>query len=125
MTDDMPFAQSGRNDYRWTERAYDLLTQGKLTVTVTGSGEDAAVVATGECPRCDHDVAYSHPEQIVVPDAADAGALKTDAGQRNRRGVYAGVDVVCWCDNPHPDRPASLGRGCGIVCTADVWISHA
>lgn len=125
MTDDLPFAQSGRNDYRWTERAYDLLTQGRLAVAITGVGEDTAVVATGECPRCTHDVAYSHAERIVAPEAAGAGPGSTAVEPRDRTGAYVGVDVVCWCDNPHPGRPTSLGRGCGVVFTADVWLSHA
>ena len=116
-----PYLETGRNDIKWTNDAYDLLTSGALVVTITGMGPDQTVHAIGSCPRCEHDVAYTRVESITVPEGhhglGDKG-LRADPALDE---AWVPVDVLCWCEDEHSGRPAKV-RGCGIAFRAEVRI---
>lgn len=125
MANILNYAGGGEsNDYKWTEIAFDLMTDGKLAVALTGP-EGSQVNASGSCPRCDHDVEYSFDETIVVPQGY-GGTLSADTTNpapganapfddgEIESVHYVTVSVLCQCSGEHPGRP-DKSRGCGIV----------
>ncbi len=120
----IPYAQTGRNDYEWTKKAFDLLTQGLLSVTITGKGDNTAVHASGVCPRCAHDVNYTRVEKIAAPTDASILGGGERGGQRVTAPAYVTVEAACACqDQEHPGRPKDILRGCGIVFAAEVLVT--
>ena len=132
MAEPMAFAQGAeRTAYDWTDKAFDLMTVGKLTVAFGGM-DNNLVFATGECPRCTHDVAYTHVETIVVPQGP-VGTLGTKSlpGPGSREGrddqtdelgdgpCYVTVPVLCQCAEDHPRGPKDA-RGCGIAFNTEL-----
>jgi hypothetical protein len=130
MAEILSFAIGGEsNDYKWTEIAFDLMTEGKLTVALTGPTGDR-VVARGQCPRCEHDVAYAFNETIVVPQGyggtlsaettTPAPTAGTSLGDRPTvEDHYVTVPILCQCLEEHTGRPAK-SRGCGIVFNTEL-----
>lgn len=119
MTEDLPYAQGGQNDYKWTDRAFELLGQGLLSVNVVGADDHTAVQAIGQCPRCDHDVAYTRLEKLVIPKADSLGLQKVDGSDEP---AYVAIEVLCWCLQEHPGRPTNVSRGCGITFSTEVLV---
>ena len=130
MADTLNYASGGEsNDYKWTEIAFDLMTDGKLSVALIGP-EGSQVNASGSCPRCNHDVDYSFDETIIVPQGY-GGTLGVDtfnpapgAGGPSDDGEigsvhYVTVPVLCQCSGEHPGRP-DASRGCGIVFNTEL-----
>lgn len=130
MADVLNYAHGGEsNDYKWTQFAFKLQTDGKLTAALTGPA-GGRVIAIGACPRCNHDVDYSFDETIVVPQGS-GGTLSTDTpNQPPQAGTqldesatesvhYVTVPILCQCREDHPGRPAT-SRGCGIVFNTDL-----
>jgi hypothetical protein len=115
-----PYLESGRNDLRWTNLAYGLLTSGDLVVTVSGVGADSTVHATGACPRCNHDVAYTRVETIDLP-AGHRGLGADDAVDARAAESWVPVDILCWCAHEHAGRPSSV-LGCGIAFRVEVLV---
>lgn len=124
MTEILNFALgSESNDYKWTVLAFDLINQGKLNVTLAGQA-GIRVIASGNCPRCDHDVGYSCDETIVVPQGS-SGTLSQDTTQSGPAisvlledsvtdlVKYVTIPVLCQCRVDHPGGP-SKSLGCGI-----------
>lgn len=138
MTDPLPFAQGVEvNDYRWTATAYDLMVGGKLVVTRRAPGR--RVVATGECPRCRHDVDYAFLPKITRPrggpgtlgrgpgasTGGDAGHGDDATGADHdgeAAAEYETLPILCQCGEEHPGRPKD-GRGCGIVFNTELLMS--
>ncbi|MEV0978347.1 hypothetical protein [Streptomyces sp. NPDC049915] len=94
-------------DFNWTERAFALYEQGRLTVTEhTADGVSGAVVS-GPCPRCDHHFV----------DRRSLDALTGLAGvSRNGEGEPSDLillDVTCGCGTPHEGAPEGA-TGCGV-----------
>jgi len=130
MADNLHYAHGGEsNDYKWTESAFQLMTEGKLTAVLTGPA-GGRVIARGPCPRCDHDVDYSFDETIVVPQGS-SGTLSADttspvpaSGAPLDDGAidsvhYVTVPVLCQCREDHPGRSAT-SRGCGIAFNTEL-----
>ena len=65
----------------------------------------------GPCPACGHDAPNSVPLEVTALEAMTP---------RTSRTLTAALR--CTCDQPHPDRPADVPRGCGrnwsIVATS-------
>lgn len=120
MPEEMPFTESDRNDYRWTDRAFDLLTEDKLTVSILGSGSSRTVRASGECPRCGHDVDFELPDSVSVPSTGSGHLGAQSRGPGRPADEYVPVAVACWCNEAHPGRPEAVKHGCGIVFGAEV-----
>ena len=123
MTDDLNFAQGTvSNDYRWTERAFDLMTEGVLAVTWAGS-VGHHLVARGRCPRCAHDVDFSFDEKIVVPQGRGGTLTRNPAQPTDPLPAdgpqYVTVTVLCQCREDHHGRPPGA-HGCGIVFNVDI-----
>ena len=66
---------------------------------------------TGPCPACGHDAPNSVPLKVTALEAMTTLASRTLTAA-----------LRCTCDQPHPDRPADIPRGCGrswsIVATS-------
>ena len=108
--------------YEWTDKAFELMTEGKLTVSLD---TDGTVTAHGACPRCAHDPNYTHLETIVLPQGP-VGTLskggqpvsKADPGV-NASGQYVTVPIQCACRETHEGRPAGEA-GCGITFNTEL-----
>jgi hypothetical protein len=80
----------------------------------------AALNLIGPCPVCGHDAPNSIPLQVT--------ALESMTTQASRTLTAA---LRCTCDQPHPDRPAGVSRGCGrnwiivVTSSADGQVSLA
>ena len=57
---------------------------------------------TGPCPACGHDAPNSIPLEVTALEVMTAPASRTLTAA-----------LRCTCDQPHPDRPADVPRGCG------------
>lgn len=117
MTEVMSFATGAEsNAYQWTREAFYLIDGGHLHVEVTASSS-RDLVATGQCPRCKHDVAYEQSQRIALPQGAGRRALAESSAGTQPAGTpvaYTTYTVMCWCAELHPGRPADV-RGCGAV----------
>lgn len=132
MADILNYAYGGEsNDYKWTELAFELMTQGELTVALAGP-KGGRVVARGACPRCSHDVDYTFDETIVVPKGP-GGTLSTDTTDQlpeadtpyngaEESTAYVTVPVLCHCREDHTGRP-DTSRGCGITFNIELRVA--
>ena len=57
---------------------------------------------TGPCPACGHDAPNNIPLEVTALEVMTAPASRTLTAA-----------LRCTCDQPHPDRPADVPRGCG------------
>lgn len=121
MPDDdgeLPYLQSGNTDRKWAERALESAVAGRLHVNAKALKDSRLMIrATGECPRCSHDVNYEFIETVVGPKAggrAVPGGSYIESRQPDL-GSFVDANVLCWCEQKHPGRPAgSLGCGVGF-----------
>lgn len=119
-----PYLTSGRNDYRYTVKAFDLITERRLTVRVLRRDENTQILATGECPNCQHDVAYEYLDKIVMtPGTPEGLGDHTKVAPTEGGDGFVDVNVLCWCEHKHPGRPNTVKRGCGVVFAAEVKAS--
>ena len=77
----------------------------------SASPTGATLNLTGPCPACGHDAPNNVPLQVTALEGMTAQAAHTLTAA-----------LRCTCDQPHPDRPADVPRGCGrswtIVATS-------
>jgi hypothetical protein len=129
MTVELPYELEQPRAYRWTESAFALLTSRRLDVRIATIHGIGAVTASGECPRCRHDVEFT--QELDAPASAGAGGrvksprILETLGHAAREGAedqvgFSSVDVECRCRGTHPGRPNSLDRGCGIMFRASL-----
>jgi hypothetical protein len=112
VTVSVPYETGAPNAYKWTEAAYDLLRDGKLTVSIRSPGEVSTAIVSGECPYCRDDVNFSE-----VLDAVTGESLGTLGWWKAHTALpddYIPLTVSCSCTEPHAGRPADINYGCGI-----------
>lgn len=106
---------SSSDDYEWTTRAHSLLEAGQLRTKVVQHAGVKMREASGECPRCGHDVAFRLTLTSLVADRLNkrrmfSRHLASDAASNDS----VAANVECRCSEPHAGRP-DKGRGCGLV----------
>jgi hypothetical protein len=97
------------NDFKWTEKAFELLSSGDILVDLRPEdGAPDTAVLRGPCPRCQHRLDGSFPLVAVM----DQGTRK---GPGKKASVPASVafDPSCGCDKTHPGSPPGV-TGCGV-----------
>lgn len=123
MTNILNYVIGGEsNAYKWTTIAFDLINADKIAVMLTGPAGNH-VIASGPCPRCDHDLDYSFTDIIVVPQGL-SGMLSTATDALSDDDAmeldpYVTVPVLCQCKKEHPGRP-DKSRGCGIIFNTEL-----
>ncbi|MFI6999334.1 hypothetical protein [Nocardia sp. NPDC050175] len=115
-TADLPYEFARPTAYEWTEKAYDLMVTDNLTVTLIVRDAMRTAIASGECPRCTHDVGFVM--ELVAPIPADVSGLGDESGPIDPE--YVPIDVQCRCTGEHPGRPSNESKGCGILFRAEV-----
>lgn len=113
--EELPYLQSGNTDPKWAERALESAVAGLLQVKAKALKDSRLMIrATGECPRCSHDVNYEFIETVVGPTAVRAvpGGSPVEPRQPDL-DIFVDAQVLCWCEQKHPGRPAG-SRGCGV-----------
>lgn len=119
MADSKPefnYESAAPNAYEWTEAAHDALLAGTLGASVCVAGGIETARVSGKCPRCDHEVHFSHVRDAVAGHSAGTlGASNVPATE-----LYVSIDAECRCSEGHPGRPKEIGHGCGINFRIDV-----
>lgn len=95
--------------FEWTEKAFELLEDERLTATVTAGDGVFTVVTDGECPRCGHRLLDRQVGSAVT--GLEVGVRNSAAHQESAPVVV--VDVTCGCGHTHPDAPDNT-TGCGV-----------
>jgi len=114
---DIPYQIEAPNAYGWTERAYDLLQEGKLGVTIaTTSGVRTAIVG-GACPNCQDEVNFRQVLDTVTGDSLSTLGRYHRGTEHDR---YLTLTVSCRCTERHEGRPDAVAHGCGINFVVDV-----
>ncbi|KAB1988308.1 hypothetical protein [Streptomyces triticiradicis] len=93
-------------DFRWTQRAFDLLQEELLTVDPHEAGGAPCFVISGPCPRCEH---HMTDRQVTT---ALAGLAGPDRGAEGRPSAEVLLDVTCGCVGEHGNAPEGK-VGCG------------
>ncbi|MFG2811252.1 hypothetical protein [Streptomyces massasporeus] len=101
-----PAAYLATTDFRWTERAFELLGAQRLTVSDHTADGVTGVVVSGPCPRCDHHFVDRRALDAVT---GMSGATRNGDG---RPSDVALLDVTCGCDTAHEGAPEGTA-GCG------------
>lgn len=118
MTDLPNYERDHPADYEWTEKAFELQTEGKLRASITDHSGVRIAEASGNCPRCVHDVDFSMEFDAPLP--GKFGGLGQSIIATPVPLEYATVDVVCRCSGDHPGRPEGVKLGCGILFSVEV-----
>ncbi|ALC23561.1 hypothetical protein ACH46N_08050 [Streptomyces pristinaespiralis] len=106
MSDAAAPAYLATTDRELTDRAYDLLEAGQLTVSPHGSGDVYGFVVAGPCPRCAHHIV---DRQVSVALTGTGGVGRSADADPVETVV---LDVSCGCGSTHVDAPEGL-TGCG------------
>ncbi|MGW7051167.1 hypothetical protein [Streptomyces sp. NPDC054887] len=100
-------------DFRWTERAFELLGTRELTVTPYEGGGASCFVVSGRCPRCGHHLV---DRQVTTALTGLSGPSRgADSGQP----PAVTLDVTCGCGSEHGNAPAGA-IGCGASFRIEV-----
>ncbi|MDR1443073.1 MAG: hypothetical protein LBJ02_11985 [Bifidobacteriaceae bacterium] len=114
--DSLPFETARPTAYEWTEKAYDLLLDGKLVVGSVMANGVRIIAAQGQCPRCDDDVAFVMETHAPLPATSRSLGASAEVADE-----YEAIEVTCRCAGSHPGRPEQAAqRGCGIAFRVDV-----
>ena len=112
----LPYEHAAPTAYQWTEKAFELLSSGALTVAVRTDHDVQVAEASGTCPRCTDDVAFTQVLDAVTGE--DYGTL----GETVTAVIdpYRTIVVACRCSGTHADRPEGVKTGCGISFKVDI-----
>jgi hypothetical protein len=111
---DCPYERNRPNAFEWTDKAFDMLRDGRLAAEVHRHGGLESAVVVGPCPRCGHTFRYESSR-----DAVGVGGRALESTGPDDVDDYALVDVRCGCAGEHAGRLADE-RGCGIVFRIEV-----
>lgn len=120
-TSTLPYLLTGHNRYEYTEKAFVLITEGRLSVKLLGEGQGSTIIASGDCPYCAHDVRYTLSDCLIYSgcEGQVLGAEQTELLPLPD-GRYVTADVTCMCLEDHPGRPAKVAAGCGVTFKVEV-----
>lgn len=102
----LPYAKDDRNDPAWSNKAYELITNGEMKVSTVAHQGVRRLLVEGPCPRCPHTVGVDELWDAVVGEAM--APLGTDDDE-----VYVPIVVSCACGGDHPGRGDAVASGCG------------
>lgn len=100
--------------FEWTERAFTLLTEDRLTATARLTDGVLSVVVAGPCPRCAHHLVDRQVATAVA--GVGSGAVRHFGIPRPAPDTgppTVQMDVTCGCGNAHPGAPDTV-TGCGV-----------
>jgi hypothetical protein len=112
---DLPFERKRPNAYEWTDRAFDLLSSGKLDGRIDRRGDLEVATVVGACPRCPHQFRFESARSAV----GTGGRTLGPNGPLGDPQEFEPVDVRCSCTGTHPGRQ-DTEAGCGIVFRIEV-----
>jgi len=116
---DLPYERDRPTAYAWTDKAFDMLLEGRLDGQVhRRSGLEAATVV-GLCPRCEHRFRF---ESATVAIGTGRRTLGT-GGPDPDPDEFVPVDVRCSCAGEHPGRRDGE-TGCGVAFRIEVRPQH-
>jgi hypothetical protein len=112
-------AYDERNDYSWTEIAFEQLEAGVLSGEIKARSDVAWSRVWGPCPRCKHPI---DDEQTLT---AITGLSRP--GTRGTKGLLPSrmdVDITCGCGERHAGAPEGV-YGCGVSFRVDLPVQDA
>ncbi|MCI3271489.1 hypothetical protein [Streptomyces cylindrosporus] len=98
-------------DFKWTDRAYDLLEQDLLHAEVKVNDGVLSTRVWGNCPRCAGRLDDGQVLTAVGLFSPIRGRIGAEAAALNAPVVV--VDVTCGCGLAHTGAPAGV-TGCGV-----------
>jgi hypothetical protein len=107
----MDYESTNPFDYRWTQRAFDLLIAGEIQASVTVHDDIETVLVTGPCPRCGDHFSFDQVRTAVTVGVGSLGEPEAPGG----RDPYREVTVPCGCQGTHEGRPDEKKEGCGVA----------
>jgi hypothetical protein len=112
---DLRYERTHPNAFEWTDKAFDMLLDGRLDGQVhRRDGLEAATVA-GACPRCGHQLLFETSPVAVGTGRRTLG----QPGAELDPDEFVPIDVRCTCRADHPGRRESE-TGCGIAFRIEV-----
>jgi hypothetical protein len=122
-----PFNKTDPLALKWTERAFELLQQGKLRAEVIVSHGVKVVRVDGTCPYCDDHLHYTD-SLTAVTEGSEAllgggggGGIGTEGIESPREPQYDEFTVTCGCSEPHEGDPEKE-TGCGTSFRISVLV---
>jgi len=114
----LAFDSQAALDRAWTDRVYDGLMAGSLTVDLQSSDGVETVLFSGACPRCG---GFMEFRQVLSAAALSAGKPGgAPGGQSVTTGERVAFVAWCLCGHPHDGCPASGPVGCGAAFTVEL-----
>lgn len=107
----MHYERANPFDYRWTQRAFELLVAGEIQASVAVHGDIETVLVTGPCPRCEDHFSFDQVRTAVTIGVRSFG----HDGSSEGRDPYREVTVSCGCHGAHEGRPDDKKEGCGVA----------
>jgi hypothetical protein len=119
-----PFNKTDPLSMRWTEKALELLQDGKLDAEVIVSHGVTVVRVDGICPYCDDHLHYTE-SLTAVTEGGEGAAGRGDAGGEAivaaREPRYEEFTVTCGCSESHEGDPKKA-TGCGTSFRVSVLV---
>lgn len=108
---------------KWTERALELLTSGKLLVNIIVVEGIKAARLDGECPYCGDLLQLTQPLTAITEGSEDAPGkgVATEAGYEPSLPRYEDITFICGCGVIHAGGPKKA-PGCGTKFRVSVLV---
>jgi hypothetical protein len=111
----VPFNTTDPFAMKWTDRAFDLLKNGKMSAhIVTVEGIKAARI-DGSCPYCDDQIHLTEPLTAITQGSdgfLGRGIASRDEAELTGSVRFQDVTITCGCNEPHAGDP-NKSTGCG------------
>jgi hypothetical protein len=112
---DLPYERNRPNAFEWTDKAFDLLDEGRLHGRVDRLAELEVATVVGVCPRCEHTFRFESSRHAV---GTGGRTLESDDSTIDPN-EFVPVEVRCQCKSDHDGRHDSE-KGCGILFRIEV-----
>ncbi|MBB5874128.1 hypothetical protein F4553_007562 [Allocatelliglobosispora scoriae] len=105
--------------YRWTERAYELLSSGDLQGRAFAADGVLSSHVWGPCPRCGHQLDDRQVHTALVDELRWPGRRPATKG--TPPPIQLPVDIACGCTHTHPHAPGDT-TGCGVSFRVELTV---
>lgn len=115
----LPFERDHPNTYEWTEKAFDMLLDGRLDGHVHRRNGLEAAAVIGACPRCGHTFRFDTSQVAIGTGRHTLGSSGPPRNVPLDQDEFVPVDVSCTCAAEHPGRRTEE-TGCGITFRVEI-----
>ena len=120
----LPFDAQAALDRVWSDRVYEGLLSGALTVDLQSSDGVETVLFSGGCPRCGGHMEFRQVLGAAALAAGKPSSANASGGAAGGQSVAAGERVAfvawCLCGHAHEGCPTAGPTGCGAAFTVEL-----